>query len=175
MKTLRRFLALAAPFWLRQNPWYNWLLLAAVVGFSLAIVRVGVLITDWNKTFYDALAAFDGRAMPALILEYLVYITLVTAFVACGNWLRKVLLFRWREHLTGGEQQRISLTRALITRPDILFLDEATNQLDDDSATALLRLLKSELPDTLVIGISHQPPVKALFDRREDLAAFAEN
>ena len=101
MKTLRRFLALAAPFWLRQNPWYNWLLLAAVVGFSLAIVRVGVLITDWNKTFYDALAAFDGRAMPALILEYLVYITLVTAFVACGNWLRKVLLFRWREHLTG--------------------------------------------------------------------------
>ncbi|ASP17472.1 hypothetical protein CGZ77_06765 [Neisseria sp. KEM232] len=101
MKTLRRFLALAAPFWLRQNPWYNWLLLAAVVGFSLVIVRVGVLITDWNKTFYDALAAFDGRAMPALILEYLVYITLVTAFVACGNWLRKVLLFRWREHLTG--------------------------------------------------------------------------
>ena len=101
MKTLRRFLALAAPFWLRQNPWYNWLLLAAVVGFSLAIVRVGVLITDWNKTFYDALAAFDGRVMPALILEYLVYITLVTAFVACGNWLRKVLLFRWREHLTG--------------------------------------------------------------------------
>ena len=101
MKTLRRFLTLAAPFWLRQNPWYNWLLLAAVVGFSLAIVRVGVLITDWNKTFYDALAAFDGRAMPALILEYLVYITLVTAFVACGNWLRKVLLFRWREHLTG--------------------------------------------------------------------------
>ncbi len=101
MKTLRRFLALAAPFWLRQNPWYNWLLLAAVVGFSLAIVRVGVLITDWNKTFYDALAAFDGRVMPALILEYLVYIILVTAFVACGNWLRKVLLFRWREHLTG--------------------------------------------------------------------------
>ena len=101
MKTLRRFLALAAPFWLRQNPWYNWLLLAAVVGFSLAIVRVGVLITDWNKTFYDALAAFDGRVMPALILEYLVYITLVTAFVACSNWLRKVLLFRWREHLTG--------------------------------------------------------------------------
>ena len=60
-----------------------------------------------------------------------------------------------------------------MARPEILFLDEATNQLDDDSATALLRLLKSELPDTLVIGISHQPPVKALFDRREDLSAFA--
>ena len=105
MKTIRRFLSLAAPFWWRNNPWFNWLLLAAVVGFSLAIVRVGVLITDWNKTFYDALAAFDGRAMPALIVEFLVYIALVTGFIACGNWLRKVLLFRWREHLTRQFQQ----------------------------------------------------------------------
>ncbi|MFC2707199.1 MAG: ABC transporter ATP-binding protein/permease, partial [Neisseria sp.] len=105
MKTIRRFLSLAAPFWWRNNPWFNWLLLAAVVGFSLAIVRVGVLITDWNKTFYDALAAFDGRAMPVLVTEFLVYIALVTGFIACGNWLRKVLLFRWREHLTRQFQQ----------------------------------------------------------------------
>ena len=105
MKTIRRFLPLAAPFWWRNNPWFNWLLLAAVVGFSLAIVRVGVLITDWNKTFYDALAAFDGRAMPVLVTEFLVYIALVTGFIACGNWLRKVLLFRWREHLTRQFQQ----------------------------------------------------------------------
>ena len=79
----------------------------------------------------------------------------------------------WHKTLSGGEQQRISLARALMARPEILFLDEAINQFDDDSATALLRLLKSELPDTLVIGISHQPPVKALFDRREDFSAFA--
>ncbi len=105
MKTIRRFLSLAAPFWWRNNPWFNWLILAVVVGFSLAIVRVGVLITDWNKTFYDALAAFDGRAMPALVTEFLVYIALVTGFIACGNWLRKVLLFRWREHLTRQFQQ----------------------------------------------------------------------
>lgn len=100
MKTLRRFLRLAAPFWFAKSQWREWLLLAAVVGCSLAIVRVSVLITDWNKTFYDALAAFDSTAMPALAGEYLLYITLVTALVAFGNWLRKILLFRWRSHLT---------------------------------------------------------------------------
>lgn len=105
MKTLRRFLRLAAPFWFARCQWREWLLLAAVVGCSLAIVRVSVLITDWNKTFYDALAAFDGAAMPALVGEFLLYITLVTAFVAIGNWLRKILLFRWRSHLTQQFQQ----------------------------------------------------------------------
>ena len=106
MKTLRRFLRLAAPFWFAKSQWREWLLLAAVVGCSLAIVHVSVLITDWNKTFYDALAAFDSAAMPALAGEYLLYITLVTALVAFGNWLRKILLFRWRSHLTQQFQQQ---------------------------------------------------------------------
>ncbi|AZR60827.1 ABC transporter ATP-binding protein/permease [Eikenella corrodens] len=106
MKTLRRFLRLAALFWFAKSQWREWLLLAAVIGCSLAIVRVSVLITDWNKTFYDALAAFDSAAMPALAGEYLLYITLVTALVAFGNWLRKILLFRWRSHLTQQFQQQ---------------------------------------------------------------------
>nr|WP_241236131.1 ABC transporter ATP-binding protein/permease [Eikenella corrodens] len=93
-------------FWFAKSQWREWLLLAAVIGCSLAIVRVSVLITDWNKTFYDALAAFDSAAMPALAGEYLLYITLVTALVAFGNWLRKILLFRWRSHLTQQFQQQ---------------------------------------------------------------------
>ena len=72
----------------------------------------------------------------------------------------------WHSHLSGGEQQRLSLARALVFRPQILFLDEATNQLDDESSLALMQMLKTELPDTLVVGISHQSGVKVLFDRR---------
>ncbi|MCP1771803.1 putative ATP-binding cassette transporter [Neisseria perflava] len=100
MNTLKRFFSLAAPFWFRKTQWREWLLLAAVVGFSLGVVQVSVKITAWNKTFYDALADFNGAVMPALIAEFLGYIALVTAFVVCGNWLRKTLLLRWRTHLT---------------------------------------------------------------------------
>ena len=72
--------------------------------------------------------------------------------------------YEWHGILSGGEQQRLSLARSLLHKPQILFLDEATNQLDDESALMLMQTLKQHLPDTLVIGISHQPKIQALFD-----------
>ncbi|WP_373840517.1 ATP-binding cassette domain-containing protein, partial [Glaesserella sp.] len=69
----------------------------------------------------------------------------------------------WQKRLSGGEQQRIGIARALLHRPDILFLDEATNQLDEDSAMLLMALLQRELKESLCIAISHQLKVKSLF------------
>ena len=56
--------------------------------------------------------------------------------------------------LSGGEQQRVALARAFMNRPQILFCDEPTGNLDDDTATAMVELifgLNRERGTTLVL------------------------
>ncbi|WP_275545678.1 MULTISPECIES: ABC transporter ATP-binding protein/permease [unclassified Pseudomonas] len=75
----------------------------------------------------------------------------------------------WGRELSGGEQQRLALARALLYRPDTLYLDEATNQLDDKAACQLLERLRQRLPNCTLIAVSHQPAVQRLFERSIDL------
>ena len=100
MALLKQFLRLARPFWAGKNQWREWLLLATVIGFTLFSIFMSVKIAAWDKRFYDALAAFDGKAMPALIVEYCGYMGLIIGCIVCGDWLQKRLIFRWRTHLT---------------------------------------------------------------------------
>jgi putative ATP-binding cassette transporter len=71
----------------------------------------------------------------------------------------------WSRALSGGEQQRIGVARALLFQPDTLYLDEATNQLDEGSARGLLQMLKRELQGCTVIAVSHQAGLAGLFER----------
>jgi len=72
----------------------------------------------------------------------------------------------WPQVLSGGEQQRLALARALLVRPDWLFLDEATASLDPAAEGELYRVLKTRLPGTTIVSIAHRPAVAALHDRR---------
>ena len=72
----------------------------------------------------------------------------------------------WSQRLSGGEQQRLAFARALLLRPDWLFLDEATASLDPDAEATLYALLKRELPDTTIVSIAHRPAVAQFHDRK---------
>jgi putative ATP-binding cassette transporter len=72
----------------------------------------------------------------------------------------------WPNRLSGGEQQRIALARALLAKPDWIFMDEATASLDPDAEEDLYRVIKQRLPDTTLISIAHRPSVAAFHDKR---------
>ena len=70
----------------------------------------------------------------------------------------------WAQRLSGGEQQRLAVARALLLRPDWLFMDEATANLDPEAESELYAKLRQQLPDTTIISIAHRPAVAALHD-----------
>ena len=71
----------------------------------------------------------------------------------------------WAQVLSGGEQQRLAFARALLNRPDWLFLDEATASLPDDAQARLYRLLRERLPGTTVVSIGHRANLAEFHDR----------
>jgi putative ATP-binding cassette transporter len=72
----------------------------------------------------------------------------------------------WAQLLSGGEQQRLALARALVNRPDWLFMDEPTAALPDDAQAALYRVLKERLPATTLVSIGHREELAQFHTRR---------
>ena len=72
----------------------------------------------------------------------------------------------WAMSMSPGEQQRLSFARALLVKPDWLFLDEASSALDDATEAAMYRLIAERLPGVTVVSIAHKPGVVAFHDHR---------
>jgi putative ABC transport system ATP-binding protein len=75
---------------------------------------------------------------------------------------------RHRPHeLSGGQQQRVAVARALLPRPDVVFADEPTGNLDSSAGAEVLDLLRSSVRETgqTVVMVTHDPVAAAYADR----------
>ena len=90
-------------------------------------------------------------------------------------WLEELLektgLAKRRSHrpseLSGGEQQRVAITRALITKPTILFADEPTGNLDSKTGGEILDLIRDSV-DTYgqtIVMVTHEARAAVIADR----------
>jgi putative ABC transport system ATP-binding protein len=69
--------------------------------------------------------------------------------------------------LSGGEQQRVAISRALITHPTILFADEPTGNLDSKTGGEILELLRDSVDSwgQTIVMVTHEPRAASIADR----------
>jgi putative ATP-binding cassette transporter len=72
----------------------------------------------------------------------------------------------WPQSLSGGEQQRVAVARALLAKPAWIFLDEATASLEPNAELEVYDTLKTHLPDATLVSIAHRPSVASLHEGR---------
>src|SRR6185295_6555271 len=125
--------------WRREDRWHARALLAAIVLLNLMLVGTAVLLTYWQRAFFNALEAKDWERFIALLgwWSYTPADGFVPSFVLIGAvsvpitayalYLRQALQIRWRHWMTdrylegwlsGRAYYRIALTDAGTDNPD---------------------------------------------------------
>jgi putative ABC transport system ATP-binding protein len=127
--------------------------------------RIGFVFQFFN--LLPALSARENVMLPALIAGERGDEVSERALAL----LARVGLAARAEHLpselSGGEQQRVSIARALLRRPEVLLADEPTGNLDTRSSGDVLRLLRelNQTEDQTLVIVTHDPAAAATAER----------
>ena len=126
--------------------------------------RVGFVFQAFN--LLPQLSAFENAALPALLAgrpRASIAARIDALFSSFGLEARKE---RLPGQLSGGEQQRVAVARALSMEPGVLLADEPTGSLDSASATGLMEILSSchQEGQTIVL-VTHDPLVSSRAER----------
>lgn len=76
----------------------------------------------------------------------------------------------WTRVLSLGEQQRLAIARALLTKPNVLFLDEASSAMDEGLEFSMYKLIKESLPSAIIISIGHRSSLQQFHTRNLELS-----
>ncbi|MBL8436725.1 MAG: ABC transporter ATP-binding protein/permease [Zoogloeaceae bacterium] len=75
----------------------------------------------------------------------------------------------WTRILSLGEQQRLAIARVLLARPQIIFLDEASSALDEGLEHAMYTLLRTALPEAVLVSVGHRSSLVGFHGQTLDL------
>ncbi len=136
---------------------------------EIQAARAGGIGLLWQESvLLPGLTALDNVVLPQLVAGH-------PREAACARaeaWLTRVgMRERWDAHpaeLSGGQQRRVALARALATEPRLILADEPTNDLDALAEAEIVRLLAEirEAGTTAIVVVTHDPAVAAIADRR---------
>ena len=97
---LRDTWRLIKPYWKSEERFVAWLLLAAVVILTLAMVYMNVLFNEWYNVFYNALQEKDKASFWKLMGRFCILATIYIVIGVYEFYLNQMLQIRWRRWLT---------------------------------------------------------------------------
>ncbi len=97
---LRRIWALLRPYWFSGDRWPGRALLALVLVLNLGSVALTVLLSEWNRRFYDALQGKDYAAFLSLLGYFSVLAASYIVVVVFALYFAQMLQIHWRRWLT---------------------------------------------------------------------------